>query len=111
MLHEMTSQFYEWMPWHDGGLESVPADDAARINWLRKTWGPRFLAHTLRAQKGLKRWYGKAQASKVRYAEAFEVSEYGRQPDRVDLEAIFPFIRENASGAKQRNRKKKSKKK
>jgi LmbE family N-acetylglucosaminyl deacetylase len=111
MLHEMQSQFYEWMPWHDGGLESVPADDAARIKWLKEAWGPRFRAHTRRAEKGLKRWYGKSVASKVRYAEAFEVSEYGRQPSQDDLDAIFPFIHGKKGGAKVKDRKKKSKKK
>jgi hypothetical protein len=91
MLHCMESQFYEWMPWHDGGLESVPAGESARMKWIEQTWGPRFRAYTKRAEKGLKRWYGKSAASKVRYAEAFEVSEYGRQPNHDELAKIFPF--------------------
>lgn len=91
MLDKMESQFYEWMPWHDGGLETVPADAKARLKWLRKAWAPRFEQLTRRAEKGLKRAYGKRAASKVRFAEAFEVSEYGRQPSPEELAAIFPF--------------------
>jgi hypothetical protein len=102
MLHCMPSQFYEWMPWHDGVLETVPQDDAGRFKWLKRTWGPRLRAHSRRAEKGLKRWYGKKEASRVKYCEAFEVSEYGRQPDTAELEAVFPFIR-----AKQTRRRKK----
>ncbi len=93
MLDRMESQFYEWMPWHDGYLETVPKGAAERLKWIEKTWGPRFRAHTDRAAKGLKKWYGKKAASKIRYAEAFEISEYGRQPNRDELDAIFPFIR------------------
>src|SRR5688572_14015999 len=36
-LDAHTSQMYEWLPWVDGELESVPADPAARVEWLRKT--------------------------------------------------------------------------
>src|SRR5947208_1787786 len=36
-LDSHKSQFYEWLPWVDGKLDSVPKDPAARIEWLRKT--------------------------------------------------------------------------
>jgi LmbE family N-acetylglucosaminyl deacetylase len=97
MLDKMESQFYEWMPWHDGVLESVPADAKDRRKWLRKTWGPVFERYTRRAEKGLKQAYGKRRAAKERFAEAFEISEYGRQPSPEELRAIFPF-----AGAKNR---------
>ncbi len=91
MLDKMECQFYEWMPWHDGILESVPASAKDRLKWLRKTWGPVFERYTRRVEKGLKRTYGKRAAGKVRFAEAFEVSEYGRQPNEEELAALFPF--------------------
>jgi hypothetical protein len=91
MLDKMDSQVYEWLPWHDGYLDSVPAEAKARRKWLKKAWGPRFETYTKRAQKCLKREYGKRLASKVKFAEAFEISEYGRQPSENELAAIFPF--------------------
>jgi LmbE family N-acetylglucosaminyl deacetylase len=109
MLHRMESQFYEWMPWHDGYLDGVPAGEDDRIEWLAKTWGPRFREHTKRATKGLRRWYGKSAASKFRYAEAFEVSEYGKQPDKAGLEAIFPFIRGKKRAESKKTKKKRTK--
>ena len=36
--------------------------------------------------------YGKERAAKVEYAEAFEVCEYGRQPDAAELRRLFPFF-------------------
>lgn len=93
MLDKMACQFYEWMPWLDGTLETVPADAKGRMKWLRKTWGPVFERYTERAEKALKHTYGKRAASKIRYAESFEVSEYGRQPTADELADIFPFAR------------------
>lgn len=92
MLNQMECQFYEWMPWHAGVLESVPADAKERLKWLQKTWGPVFEGYTRRVRKGLKRVYGKRAAVDIRFAEAFEISEYGRQPGTDELAAIFPFI-------------------
>src|SRR5207302_1225189 len=34
MLHCHTSQFYEWLPFHDGYLDQVPAEENARLAWL-----------------------------------------------------------------------------
>ena len=93
MLDCMQSQFYEWMPWHDGYLESVPSGETERLDWLQRTWGPRFRSYAGQAEKCLKRWYGKEMAARVKYCEAFEVSEYGRQPDAEELKSIFPFIK------------------
>jgi len=28
----------------------------------------------------------------VQYAEAFEICEYGRQPDKAELKKLFPFF-------------------
>ena len=37
-------------------------------------------------------WYGKDRAAKVQYAEAFEICEYGRRPNREELAKLFPFF-------------------
>ena len=35
--------------------------------------------------------YGAERGEQVRYAEAFEICEYGRQPDADMLDALFPM--------------------
>lgn len=92
MLHEMESQIYEWLAWHDGLLDTVPKGDAERLAWMEKTWGPRFEAATRRNAEGLRRWYGEGAAETTQYAESFEVSEYGHQPSEGELREIFPFL-------------------
>ena len=39
----------------------------------------------------LVKFYGEERGRKVRYAQAFEVCEYGRQPSPGELKQIFPF--------------------
>lgn len=89
MLDAHTSQMYEWLPWVDGRLEEVPKDPAARREWLRKGRFARPVSDAVRQE--LKKWYG-AQADSIRYAEAFELCEYGRQPAREELRKLFPFF-------------------
>jgi hypothetical protein len=36
--------------------------------------------------------YGAAIAKEVKYAEAFEICEYGRQPTEQQIRALFPFF-------------------
>ena len=82
------SQFYEWLPWVEGVLDSVPKDAAARKEWLRKT---RFRPPTPAVRESLKKWYGGA-AESIKLAEAFEICEYGRRPTEQDLRTLFPFF-------------------
>ena len=39
----------------------------------------------------LAEWYGAEQGEKVKYAEAFEICEYGRMPPTEELKKLFPF--------------------
>jgi LmbE family N-acetylglucosaminyl deacetylase len=88
-LDAHASQFYEWLPWVDGRLDSVPVDPAARLGWLRALWAERKPGPEVR--EALRKWYG-AKADAVGSAEAFEVCEYGRQPTEADLRRLFPFF-------------------
>ena len=89
MLDAHVSQMYEWLPWHAGALERVPKDPAARLQWLRnqREYG---IAPPVR--QALIRWYGPEQGNTIRYAESFEVCEYGAQPDEKELRRLFPFF-------------------
>jgi hypothetical protein len=57
-----------------------------------KTWGPLFQKYTRKGRASLSKYYGKAHADRVQYAELFEICEYGRQPNDADIHKIFPFL-------------------
>ena len=86
------SQVYEWLPYNGGYLDEVPSDPVARRAWLGKRWKSRSASPASHYQELLIRLYGKERASKVSYAEAFEVSEYGAQPSESELKRLFPFF-------------------
>ena len=51
----------------------------------------RFAKTAARFRRELIEKYGAEKGSAIRYAEAFELSEYGRQPDKALAEALFGF--------------------
>jgi LmbE family N-acetylglucosaminyl deacetylase len=83
------SQFYEWLPWVSHTLDGVPKDKAARLAWLKTQWGRNAVGDEVRTS--LRKWYG-AKADAVKAAEAFEICEYGKQPNEADLRRLFPFF-------------------
>ena len=90
MLDAHVSQFYEWLPWTEGMLEQVPKDPAERKKWLAtSTRGERELQPEWR--QALRKRYG-AQAEHIQHAEAFEITEYGRQPNEQEIREMFPFF-------------------
>jgi LmbE family N-acetylglucosaminyl deacetylase len=89
-LDSHVSQFYEWLPWVDGKLADVPKDVAARKEWLKNGFAGRPVTPEVRA--ALVKWYGPQKGSAVQHAEAFEVCEYGAQPDDARLKQIFPML-------------------
>jgi len=92
MYHCHDSQVYEWLPYNGGYLEEVPTAPAARRAWLGKRWKERSEGPAKRYEDKLVELYGTERASKVDYAEAFEVSEYGAQPSESELKKLFPFF-------------------
>lgn len=89
-LDAQASQFYEWLPWVDGKLNEVPKDHAARREWL-KQWIASDPPPAVRAR--LVKWYGEQKGNAVKYYEAFEICEYGAQPDDARIRQLFPMLR------------------
>src|SRR5690606_1271250 len=88
-LEAHVSQVYEWLPWHAGELDQVPTDPVARKAWLKEQRGR---APSKEVREALARWYGPERAAQVRYAEAFEICEYGTRPDEAMIRKLFPFF-------------------
>jgi LmbE family N-acetylglucosaminyl deacetylase len=91
----LESQFYEGGCCSD--LKELPrtdAEKAARKALVRGQFDRRFASTAERTRGALEKWYGKDKAAKVRYAEAFEVCEYGRRPDAAEMRKLFPFFPE-----------------
>ena len=93
MLHCHTSQFYEWLPYNQGVLDQVPADDAARRAWLAGQTRQRLRARADKYRDELRRAYGPARGAAVEYAEVFEACEYGAPLDEAARRRLFPFAR------------------
>jgi LmbE family N-acetylglucosaminyl deacetylase len=84
--------------WATGNFEKVvpvPKDPAGRKE-RRRQLSRRFerrwesVANKYRAE--LTELYGDKKAKNVKYAEAFELCEYGRRPSAAELKKLFPFF-------------------
>jgi LmbE family N-acetylglucosaminyl deacetylase len=94
-LDTLESQFYEGGA--NGSAELIPSDpakQAERRKQVRAAHAGRSQAIAQRYRNALGDWYGKEKAAKVQHAEAFEVCEYGRRPNRKELARLFPFFGE-----------------
>jgi LmbE family N-acetylglucosaminyl deacetylase len=91
MLQAHASQFYEWLPYNDGSTAQVPAGDAERRRWLEARWGPLLEEAAAAFRTKLAELYSEEDAARVRFAEAFEIGEHGRQPSAEELRRLFPL--------------------
>ena len=89
-LDAHVSQFYEWLPWVDGQLAEVPKDTAARKAWLKRSRTSRISPDV---RSALLKWYGPEKGNAAQYYEAFEICEYGAQPNEERLRQLFPMLR------------------
>jgi N-acetylglucosamine malate deacetylase 1 len=94
-VEALSSQFYEGGC--NGGPHLVPdpsnqAAVALRKKEVREQFDKRFLTTARRFQLDLVSWYGDERAKKIRYAEAFEICEYGRMPNKAEIRKLFPFL-------------------
>jgi LmbE family N-acetylglucosaminyl deacetylase len=83
------SQVYEWLPWIGGYADQVPQDKTQREKWLAAN---RAVKLTAEVKASIEKWYGKDRTAKVMHAEAFEICEYGTQPDQQQILRLFPML-------------------
>ena len=88
-LDAHVSQFYEWMPWIGHYEADVPQGKEERFKWLMKQYDEEMSPDV---RTSLSKWYGEGKAAKAKYAEAFEVCEYGAQPSEADIRKLFPML-------------------
>ena len=89
----LESQFVE------GGANSArdpfpnnAAERAACAARSRAKFAARFAAIADSSRQKLIELYGADRGKQVRYAEAFEICEFGRQPTADDIRRLFPFL-------------------
>jgi len=92
IAHLNVSQVYEWLPYTEE--ETVPEGEENRFEWLKgmnitetttdeevmaakRGYSVLFAKTATRFRKQLIEQYGQERGSRIRYAEAYEVSEYG----------------------------------
>ena len=74
-----SSQYFEWLPYNEGNLDEVPESEEKRFQWRKG-------AVLRRARELGKRFL----ADEERSVEAFQISEYGRQPTTSEMKSLFP---------------------
>jgi N-acetylglucosamine malate deacetylase 1 len=96
-VHELESQVYE------GGangseefVRGVPPANRPELRkaWLREQWVGRQGSEAERHRGALEKWYGVERSRNVKFVEAFEICEYGRQPSEAEVRVLFPFFGE-----------------
>jgi len=83
------SQFFEWLPWTAGILDKVPKDDKSRLDFIAQRYRGGVSDNI---KETLVKWYGDKKGSQVKYAEAFEICEFGRRPDEKEILRLFPML-------------------
>jgi LmbE family N-acetylglucosaminyl deacetylase len=91
----LESQFYEGGALGSAALiPSDPTKQQERRRQVRTNHAARSETWAQHYRPKLAEWYGKEPAEKIRHAEAFEICEYGRRPNRAELAKLFPFFGE-----------------
>ena len=113
MLDLHVSQMYEWLPYTRNQHLEVPADAEGRMKWLRgnpipRDCGPltmeqikeytthshsegRYATPAVKYYDRVVARYGEEKAHDIRFAEVFELCEYGKQMTPELEKELFPF--------------------
>ncbi len=92
-LGVLVSQFAEGGA--NGGPDIFPEDPVKqreRHQQVRNNFSRRSQSIAQRFRDELIEWYGREKGEQVKHAEAFEICEYGRRPDKAELARLFPFF-------------------
>ena len=90
-VEAMPSQFADKDSWMGRYLPGVPEGDEARKNFIRDWLIERNADVANHYRDLLVQRYGEERGRQVRYAEAFELCQYGSQPSAAELSELFPM--------------------
>jgi hypothetical protein len=74
-------------------LDKVPKDEKGRLDFIAQRYRSGGVSDAVR--ESLVKWYGEKEGSKIKYAEAFEICEFGRHPDDNEIRRLFPMLGAN----------------
>ena len=89
----MPSQFGDAESWQASTIAGVPKEDKKREEYLLNLFKDRNIEIANKYRARLIELYGNDKGSKIKYAEAFEICQYGRQASVDELKALFPTAR------------------
>jgi N-acetylglucosamine malate deacetylase 1 len=87
----MPSQFGDKDSWQGRTLPNVPAGDGERQAYLLNLVKQRSAAVADQYRDRLIALYGKEKGQAIKYAEAFQLGQYGRQASPDELKQLFPL--------------------
>jgi LmbE family N-acetylglucosaminyl deacetylase len=88
----MPSQFADEDSWQGRTIANVPKGDKERATYLLDIVKKRNLAIADQYRERLAALYGADRGAKIRYAEAFQLGQYGRQASIDELKKMFPTL-------------------
>jgi LmbE family N-acetylglucosaminyl deacetylase len=88
----MPSQFGDEDSWQGRTLPNVPKGDRERAAYLLDIVKTRNIAVADQYRDKLVALYGEERGKKVRFAEAFQLGQYGRQTPVDELKKMFPTL-------------------
>jgi N-acetylglucosamine malate deacetylase 1 len=88
----MPSQFADEDSWQGRTIPNVPKGDKERAAYLLDIVKKRNIAIADQYRDRLVALYGQERGQKVRYAEAFQLGQYGRQASIDELKGMFPTL-------------------
>ncbi len=93
-IRAMPSQFADADSWQGRYLPNVPEDPEERAEFILDYMKTRSAAVADKYRDRLIELYGEEKGRAIVYAEAFEISEYGRRPSEEELRTLFPTFDE-----------------
>ena len=73
-------------------MPKYPDKQKARHKEVRDGFARRNQSIATRFRTQLGEWYPAGETEKIKHAEAFELCEYGAQPNKAELKRLFPFF-------------------
>lgn len=86
MLACHASQVFQWLPYHDGLLDTLPDEESERMLWLRDWYLKICAARRAHFAAEIQALGAGAPAA----IEAYEISEYARPLDAAERQRLFP---------------------